>query len=88
MTGERVTAAAVRYEMQTFSFPPPARHGECLRLLYCIFGEDYIGKEEQGFVTSANRFVDRVTARAIADEAGQTSPRDAHRRELFSEDLW
>jgi len=85
---EEITAAAVRYKMQTFALPPPARHGECLRLLLSIFGDECIGLEEQGFVTSAKRFVDRKTARKIADEAGQTSDRDKHLSDLFSEDLW
>jgi hypothetical protein len=85
---EEITAAAVRYQMQTFALPPPARHGECIRLLLSIFGDECIAQEEQGFVTSGKRFVDRETARQIADAAGQTSDRDKHLPRLFSEDLW
>ena len=60
---ERIVAAAVRYEGMTFSLPAPARHGECILLMLACrqdINRDTTGPEEQGFVTSANRFVDRL----------------------------
>lgn len=91
MTEERITAAAVRYHGMTFSLLPPARHGECILLMLACrqdVDRNETGPEEQGFVTSRNRFVDRVEARAIAVAAGQLTWRDAKLPELFSEDVW
>lgn len=70
-----------------FSLLPPARHGECL-LLMLACRPDITGQEEQGFVTSHNRFVDRVEARRIAVAADQLIWRDAGLEQLFSEDVW
>lgn len=89
--GERIVAAAVRYEGMTFSLPPPARHGECILLMLACrqdIDRTKTGPEEQGFVTSRHRFVDRKEARAIAVVAGQLTWRDAGLGELFSEDVW
>lgn len=85
---ERIVAAAVRFECQTFSLLPPARHGEVLRLMFTVFGDEYIGKEEQGFVTSHHRFVDRDTGKHIARQAGQLLPSASKISHLFSEDIW
>jgi site-specific DNA-cytosine methylase len=46
------------------------------------------GPEEQGFVTSLNRFVDRVEAKKIATAADQLTWRAMDLPELFSEDVW
>lgn len=88
---ERIVAAAVRYEGMTFSLLPPARHGECILLMLACrqdIDRNSTGPEEQGFVTSLNRFVDRVEARKIAVAADQLTWRDAGLTELFSEDVW
>lgn len=88
---ERIAAAAVRYQGMTFSMPPPARHGECILLMLACrqdIDRNATGAEEQGFVTSRNRFVDRVEARKIAVAANQLTWRDAGLDELFSEDVW
>lgn len=87
MTQETITAAAVRYEGMTFALPPPARHGECLCLANTC-RPDSFGKQEQGFVTSRHRFVDRLEAKRIAIEAGQLIARAGKLPELFSEDVW
>lgn len=88
---ERIVAAAVRYEGMTFSLLPPARHGECILLMLACrqdIDRNSTGPEEQGFVTSHNRFVDRIEARKIAVAADQLIWRDAGLPELFSEDVW
>jgi hypothetical protein len=88
---EKIVAAAVRYEGMTFSLLPPARHGECILLmLACLqdIDRNTTGAEEQGFVTSEHRFVDRIEARRIAVAAGQLTWRDTGLPELFSEDVW
>lgn len=47
--------------------------------------EANINRETQGFLTNANRFVDRIEAGEIAFKAKQT---DKHCLTLFSEDLY
>jgi hypothetical protein len=49
------------------------------------FGENSVGETVQGFLTSANRFVDRQIAADIAFNAGQTQ---VNKKELFSEDVF
>ena len=83
---ERIVAAAVRFEGMTFSLLPPARHGECLCLLRACRPDSFA--EEQGFVTSSNRFVGRTEARKIAEAADQLMARAGKFPELYSEDVW
>ena len=68
------------------------RHGQCIWTIGCLTGlravtiaEDGIGENEQGFLTSKNRFVDRREGGEIAFAAGQT---EKLREMLFSEDLY
>lgn len=46
---------------------------------------DGVGEHVQGFLTSDNRFVDRVEGGKIAFESGQTEVLKTY---LFSEDVW
>ena len=45
---------------------------------------------ESGFMTDRNKFVDRRTAKIIAQSAGQIIRHSAgiHSKDLYSEDLW
>lgn len=53
----------------------------------CTNGEDCTGESVQGFVTDSNRFVNRVTAKVIAEKAGQIiNPTKFN--ELYSEDIY
>lgn len=68
------------------------RHGNCITILNAIFpNREYILKNKddkttiQGFLTSDNRFVDRVEGGKIAFKAGQTFKLIDY---LFSEDLY
>lgn len=91
MTQETITAAAVRYEGMTFALLPPARHGECILLMLACrqdIDRNTTGPEEQGFVTSRHRFVDRLEAKKIAIAADQLTWRAMNLPELFSEDVW
>lgn len=71
------------------SSPPPARHGTLLHPMYDYMGKP-IGPDDQGFLTSTGRYVDRKEALAIVFAAGQ--PRIDHPsrndHDLYSEDLW
>lgn len=85
--GERIECVALRHldTGLTLSMPRPARHAH---IINGIQAPDVVATMEQGFLTAAGRFVDRLEACRIAEAAGQliqkTSPKDM----LFSEDLW
>jgi len=68
------------------------RHGQCIWTIGCLTGlrcvsnaPDGVGENEQGFLTSQNRFVDREEAGEIAFFAGQTKKL---KKILYSEDLY
>jgi hypothetical protein len=65
------------------------RHGNCIYQMVAITGLRSIpaeaGEEEQGFLTSKNRFVTREEAAIIAYENGQTKEK---LETLYSEDLY
>jgi hypothetical protein len=87
---ECITAAAIRLPAgKIVSVPPPGSHQDALRAAReagTFYAE--IHGSEQGFITSAGRFVDRRKAARIAVAAGQrqraTGPQDL----LFSDDVW
>lgn len=67
------------------------RHGSIIQQLKTLsklrtitFAEDGVGEHVQGFLTSKNRFVDRVEGRKIFTENGNTSEFE----QLYSEDLY
>lgn len=73
------------------------RHGDCISTLKTISGlrsvqngPDSVGDYIQGFMTSKNRFVDRITAMQIAINCGQVDRRNLHNKMigLFSEDIY
>ena len=84
---ETIATAAILHEGAPYSVPRPGRHGDVVRLLDGKFPGAGPFVEEQGFMTSAGRFVGREEAGRIALAAGQT-PALRWGRELFSEDLW
>ncbi len=66
------------------------RHSSCFNVIKNLFPNVYDFKDkyrevEQGFVTTHNRFVDRVEAVEIALKSGQIKET---KKQLFSEDLW
>ena len=66
------------------------RHSNCFKVIsdrYSSVAEwkQYYYQEKQGFLTSENRFIDRVEAVEVALQSGQIKER---KKELFSEDLW
>lgn len=84
---ETIVAAANMIDGLTLSLPKPAGHGEVLALTHEALG-DFVGREIQGFLTSAGRFVTRVEAMKIACRAGQEFREKPRSHLLFSEDLW
>jgi hypothetical protein len=64
------------------------RHHNCYALARAMGYVDIIKLPViQGFLTSADRFLDRKAALVMALNVGQV-PADFKKRELFSEDLW
>lgn len=85
---ERILGVAIMCRGVPVSLPEPYRHHHVIRAL-AYLGEDTPINGEQGFVTSAARFVNRVDAKALAVAAGQYNPTvEGGLRELYSEDLW
>lgn len=82
---EKIVAAACYYQGLTYSLPAPGRHHDVLRLMPAP--ESHLC--EQGFLTSAGRFLDRTMARSCAIDNKQIKDMNIlHSRHLFSEDLW
>lgn len=90
MSAEIVLRAAIRLKGKVWSAPPPCRHHDVIALMMSTgIKPPIVG--EQGFWTSAGRFVGRKRAYRIAAKAGQLKPAlniPAPRLRLFSEDLW
>ena len=91
LAAETIVSAAIYVNGEVWTLPPPARHCHIANA-WCEAhykdGENAsLMHEEQGFVTSTGRFVERVEAGQIAIIAKQTH---ALRwpPNLFSEDLW
>lgn len=70
---------------------PPHRHHHLLPAGYITKGNKVVLPQEQGFLTSTGRFVDRVEAMQIALRSGQRFsgqlPLGTY-KELYSEHLW
>lgn len=89
---ERIVAVACRVDAPctdspagkfrvTVTLPWPARHHSIL------WGFGRVQPDDQGFLTSAGRFVGRREAAEIAKAAGQVEKLIAE-PDLYSEDLW
>jgi hypothetical protein len=63
------------------------RHGQCIYSKFAITGlkDNESGENEQGFLTSKNRFVSREEAAQIAFDTGQIKQSTTS---LYSEDLY
>lgn len=84
----RIVAAALKRGSLIFSSPPPARHHTLLHEVDRLFGDKHeiFGPGEQGFLGSDGQFYGRISAKALARDAGQVGTTMSD--ELFSEDLW
>lgn len=84
---EKIIAAAMRKGDVVFSVPQPGRHHTIyVRLDAIVVAE--MSEADQGFLTSAGRFVDRIDGLRIATEAGQIIHKHGNPDMLFSEDMW
>lgn len=73
----------------TVTVPPPGRHHTILAPLHDL-GMKPLAMEDQGFITSTGRYVDREEGLKIAVASGQPmiDHPSRHHLWLFSEDLW
>lgn len=91
---ERIVAAALKIGEVVYSVPRPGRHHTIMHALARSderhWLEHGLGREEQGFLTSEGRFVDRMEAALIAVSAGQAKASEVSIRgnQLFSEEVW
>lgn len=69
--------------------PPPARHHTLLHTTWDMV-DAALAFEDQGFITSTGRYVEREEALKIALASGQPmiDHPSRHAKWLFSEDLW
>ena len=69
--------------------PPPARHHHLLAPMH-DYGARPVEFDDQGFITSTGRYVERVEALQIVLSSGQSmiDHPSRHNTWLFSEDLW
>lgn len=63
------------------------RHGDCFNIVHKLCPNKYINQDEQRFLTSSGRFVDRIEAKKIAKQANQLI-RDSIFSKLISEDIY
>ena len=87
---ENITAAAIRLPAGKIVWvPAPGSHVDAFRAAQDAgtFHAELHGCE-QGFMTSAGRFVDRRRAAEIAAASGQRQRSIGPRDLLFSDDIW
>jgi hypothetical protein len=83
----KIVCVAIKSEVDgtIISIPRPARHHDVIRLMVQLKYPRPI-KGEQGFLTNAGEFVNRIEAKDIAFSSGQITSSIAFT--LTSEDLW
>jgi len=77
-----IIAAAILLDGVVYSLSKPARHSDIIKFI----GRK-VAYETQGFLTTENKFVDRIEGAKIAIESGQIS-KLKWPPNLYSEDLW
>lgn len=86
---ERIVAAALRHAGVVFSIAPPARHHTVIRLMMGLgLDMEAAHVDNQGFLTSHGRFVDREEGARIARAANQLIREPTPWYMLTSEDVW
>ena len=85
--GETIDRVAIRHKGDVYDVPRPGRHHNVIAEMNKLgFGASDMN--DQGFVTSHYRFVDRREAMKIAEAAGQIREKTGPADMLFSEDMW
>lgn len=85
---ERILCAAIKMSINDETIIISGyRHGDCFNIIHKLCPNKYINQDEQGFLTSFGRFVDRIEAKKIAKQADQLI-RNSVFSELISEDIY
>ena len=87
---QQITHVAISYAGRIWSLPAPNRHHDVIRFIAKETGSGLYGPHSEGFLTENGTYLDRITARHLAEGNGQFK-REAggtQSAELFSEDLW
>ena len=87
---ERILCAAIQIRKSKDDEPIVIggyRHGECFEAASKLGYMAYIDQDEQGFITSTGRFVNRKEAKMIAKQAEQLI-RNSEFESLISEDIY
>lgn len=83
-----IESVAIRTEDgKVYHLPKPNRHHHLIRHMVEVYNVPKPVNGEQGFMTSAGKFLNRTEARNHVIEFGQCRT-TSHSLELFSEDLW
>ncbi|WP_143062022.1 hypothetical protein [Faunimonas pinastri] len=87
---ETITRAAIVHAGKRWHLPRPCRHHHIIARIAERAPETLPvgGNSPQGFLTSNNRFVDRVEGLKIAQAAGQIREKHGSQDLLFSEEMW
>lgn len=89
MRNTRIVAAAIKYKGVLYALAPPNRHHHIIWYIVEVTGEDSIEENLQGFINNHGRFLNRKSAKLVAERAGQILDNEAPiLSELFSENLW
>ena len=87
---QQITHVAISYAGRIWSLPAPNRHHDVIRHIIQQTGSGMYGPHSEGFLTENGTYLDRRSARWLAESTGQFK-REAggtQSAELFSEDLW
>lgn len=86
---EKITGVAIIVNGILYHMSAPNRHHHVIHFVYERNGIQQVTTDQQGFVTSHDRYVNREKALEIAKAANQLLPdKLVYHRELFSENLW
>ena len=96
MTRTYITHVAIRFNGQIYSLPAPNRHHDVIRhIVTSTASTDNpithvdARDDDQGFLDSAGRYLNRRQALRIAQKSGQLRPdRPIYYGKLYSENVW
>jgi len=87
LENETIEKAAIRFRDIVVFVERPGKHHTIIHELAYLGLKTPINTEDDGFLTSTGRFVDRIEAAKIALNAGQIEKLSVPPN-LYSEDLW
>jgi hypothetical protein len=87
--GERLIACAIRHpDGEVYAALRPGRHHHVIWFMDALGRAGIENTREQGFITSAGRFIRREAALHLAQLSGQIVKKHPSFKELYTEDMW